>query len=320
LYAIGVQKVHERSMVLFAFVSVISGAVGPLSPVGFFPLLNGVPVLSADDYFSSRRFSGARLALSFDSTTIECCSFIGIYSPDQCGGAVMTFGPLSIFNSLFKGCKGRDGGGVACHACLLVTFSTFLQCSASQSGGIDLRNHDESESVVNVSELVGCKASYFGSFYRLSDGMFGLESVNISKSEADQCVGTAEVKAGKLRIARLRMTASRATSHNGGMCLRQLVGVEIEASVFEQCGHVSAELEAAAVLLVYMSPENGMVRQCAFIDNNPDRTTTVTVCSGKLLKMIECCFTGTAEREVKAWNADLVECRFEAKDCPTKLA
>jgi hypothetical protein len=72
--------------------------------------------------------------------------------------------------------------------------------------------------------------------------------------------------------------------------------------------------------LLYDSPGDAHVRECAFVANRPAGSFTIAVCSGAALLIAGCCFSGTREREVRSANARVVDCAFETQNCGEEIS
>jgi hypothetical protein len=59
------------------------------------------------------------------------------------------------------------------------------------------------------------------------------------------------------------------------------------------------------------------MRDCVFRNNAPDATSTVTVVSGMSLKIANCCFSGSREKELNVKAGLIDECLFEVAKCET---
>jgi hypothetical protein len=266
--------------------------------------------------YRNELFRQERSSLGFEDAVFDCCRFIGIKSPSNSGGAVMSVRTLVIFNCLFENCLGRHGGAVACHGRLDLHFTTAGRCVARREGGaIVARSQGWDSLTISESQLNGCKAGNFGTMYRLSPGDLNLTGVNISKSHADSCVGCFESKRGVDVLKRLIVTESRALAHNGALCLREAQSIDIAQCIFAKCQHQSAESNAAAVLLIYDSPLGAKLQNCVFSNNRHDASYTLTVASGGMMTIKNCCFTGDRAREINPKLLTPESCLFDQPAC-----
>jgi hypothetical protein len=113
---------------------------------------------------------------------------------------------------------------------------------------------------------------------------------------------------------------STARVHNGGFCLRHIEPLLVEFSIFERCGHVSEQAEAAAVFLIYDNPYDSSIRNCSFVENRYNGSYTISVVFGQPLALPGSCFTGPREREVHNENNPPGGCTFGAAKCPYTIA
>jgi hypothetical protein len=50
------------------------------------------------EHFREEVFRESRISFAFNNATVECCQFIGLKSPNNSGGAVISFGSLALIN------------------------------------------------------------------------------------------------------------------------------------------------------------------------------------------------------------------------------
>jgi hypothetical protein len=250
-----------------------------------------------------------------EGVRIDRCRFKGMFNTNKQGGAVYSTGPVVLFNSHFDDCQGNFGGGLCCTNGLDCDFVTFLNCTAKEGGAVDARSEHDSDTSLTMSLFLFDQARYFGSVYRLSRGIFRLIATNVTGSGATSCVGGLESKFGSAEIRFSVLSGSTAGSHNGGICTRKLNSFLAEFCLFERCAHVSKETEAAAVLLLYENPYDSSLSHCAFVNNSPDESYTLTVSNGHALMVAECCFTGEQKWEINPGNIGTENCLFEVKKC-----
>jgi hypothetical protein len=93
--------------------------------------------LDSFQLYRNELFRQERSSLGFDDAVFDCCRFIGIKSPSNSGGAVMSFRALVIFNCLFENCLGRDGGFITSEvpAALASLSAAHRPCTRSASDG-----------------------------------------------------------------------------------------------------------------------------------------------------------------------------------------
>jgi hypothetical protein len=283
-----------------------------VTPFSLFPFLGSALHFPGDivgQTIEWRREFGA------EGVRIDRCRFKGMFNTNKQGGALYSTGPLVIFKSHFDDCRAKFGGGVCCTRGVKCDFATFLSCTAKEGGAVDARSNDDSDTSMTMALFVWDHADYFGSLYCLSRGVLRLISTNIPGSRAGRCVGGLESKFGSAEIRFSVLSRSTAGSHNGGICTRQLDSFLSEFCFFEKCAHVSYEPEAAAVLLLCENPYDSLLAHCAFVDNNPSDSHTLTVCYGHGLMVAECCFTGTLKKEINPRNIGMESCQFEVEKC-----
>jgi hypothetical protein len=227
----------------------------------------------------------------------------------------MTFGSLSIFNSLFQDCEGRDGGAISGHASLTIDCVRISRCVGKIGGAFDLRAQGSDFVSVNRSVIAFCRADFFGSFYRSSKGACEIRTLNCSGSRASECVGTAEMKWGAVQFRFVSFSDSSAKAHNGGLCIRDLESMTMDSCIFAGCRHTSGESEAAAALLLYENPANSVLQNCFFLQNFPDRTSVLTVAGGQKLTIRNCCFSGKQYTEIRDRHVTVIDCNFEQRQC-----
>jgi hypothetical protein len=276
-------------------------------------------LLSSVDRFVNETYERIRLPLTLNRTEVISCTFINVKGPDHNGGAILTFNALSIINSRFDDCEGHDGGAVCSQGPLSLHFVTFFRCTARNSGAVDLRCSENATSSMNLTLFQHCRSSYCAAFYRLSDGAFVIESLNLSSLSVDQCVGSFEAKSGSLEMSFVAISNSRATRHNGGTCFREFHRLSIDCCAFVRCQHTSWESDTGAALLIYENPEGAEMRRCAFVANQAAQSCTVSVCSGHSLRVLQCCFSGSRAREVREVNVNIEDCQFETNQCDAKM-
>jgi hypothetical protein len=108
---------------------------------------------------------------------------------------------------------------------------------------------------------------------------------------------------------------STARAHNGAFCLRHLDSLSVELCTFARCGHVSDQLEAAAVFLIYDNAYDSSIRNCSFVKNRYNASYTISVVFGHPLPLPRSCVTGSCTREVQDTNGPAGGCTFEAPEC-----
>jgi hypothetical protein len=264
---------------------------------------------------SDEVYRGRRCSFGFDDAIIHNCEFRDIKSLSNSGGAVISFGSLEITDCLFELCQGREGGALSCRSALTLESVTFNECQARQAGAFHVISDTESQTQVNLSLLLKCKATYFGSLYRMAPGMFSLTHSNNTLSRADQCVGLFEMKDGSLSIDYSIFSHSSSLSHNGGICVRVPAVFEIEHCIFSKFEHTSSENDVGAVLLVYGSPQGAFIKNSDFVNNDPSGSHCLTVVHGDDVLIAGCCFTGSQAREISQRFVHIEDCTFESTVC-----
>jgi hypothetical protein len=277
-------------------------AVRAISATAFSDLLSRAVHVERFHVYRDEVFRQERTSLGFAEASFDCCRFTGIKSPGNSGGAVMSFCAVALFNCLF------DGGAVSCHGRLELRYTTARGCVAARSHGGD-------SITIADTHLRGCRAANFGTMYRLSPGDLNVTAANISKSQADNCVGCFESKNGGAALRRLIVVESKAKAHNGALCLRDTRAIDIAHCMFVKCQHQSAESEAAAVLLIYNCPFDAKLQNCAFLENRYDASHTLTVASGASMTIRNCCFTGNRAREMSPRLLTPESCLFDQRAC-----
>ena len=251
---------------------------------------------------------------SFVNSTIDCCVFSELGNAEKSGGAILSFGSLVITRSVFEKCSGKEGGAVVCFSALKLSQCSFIACTAHSAGAWKV-TASKFDTEMEFCTLVSCSATFFACFYRASDGWITISNTNMTRSTVQECVACFEIDGGVMKMTHSLMQESQARVHNGGFCLRHQFFMTIEFCAFVKNKHWSSERNAGAVALFYNNPPKSRMKECAFIDNDPSQSFTVTVADGFPLTFDRCCFTGTAEKEVNVPVPVFQNCTFAGSVC-----
>jgi hypothetical protein len=72
--------------------------------------------------------------------------------------------------------------------------------------------------------------------------------------------------------------------------------------------------------LIHENPIDSIVRDCAFLRNNPHESFTISVAIGGGLTIKGCCFSGNRQKEVREWHVVLSDCSFDQAGCETQIS
>ena len=229
-----------------------------------------------------------------------------VSSDEETGGAILSHTDLYIDNCKFIECFANIGGAVFSRSSLNITQSTFFKCkSMKNSGAFEQESQEPSTLTIALSLFDNCNSTYFGTFHRKSPGLTHLETTNITKSTASQCVGCFEVCDGEFEMMRVVFTSSFASVHNGCGVLRDLSSFEADSCAFIKCSHGSFIDTTASVLLFYQIPRYASISSSFFLNNDPSQSHNIFVSGGSTLILNECYFSGDRSKEVSASGASI---------------
>ena len=251
---------------------------------------------------------------SFVNSTVDCCVFRELGNADKSGGAILSFGPLVVTRSVFERCSGKEGGAVVCFSALKLAQCSFLACTAYSAGAWKV-TAPKFDTDMEFCTFLSCSATFFACFYRSSDGWLTISNTNMTRSTVQECVACFETNGGVMKMTHSLMQESEARVHNGGFCGRGQFLMTIELCAFVKNRHHSAERNAGAVALFYNNPPKSRLKECAFVDNYPDQSYTVSVADGFPLTFDRCCFTGSAAKEVNVPMQVFHDCTFAETSC-----
>jgi len=235
-----------------------------------------------------------------DSVIIENSKFINMFSGNLNGSAIYHTVTLIISNCLFQNCYGYLGGAISSKGSLNISLSSFINCSAvTNSGAIDIRSSTAS-TIFLFTLFHQVSARLFGCLYRFSSGGFPVENTNFSSCLAKDCVGTIENSRGSNIYKYTVFSHCGANVHNGCIVLRDLDAFEIFKCHFIKCFHVSSEQVAGAAILLYKAPQESTIRSSSFFECSHSNSYTISMNQGNPTMIIECCFSGTKEKEIRS--------------------
>ena len=251
---------------------------------------------------------------SFNPVQISNSFFNNVTNQGKAGGAILSFAPLSITNTLFLRCFSLSGGALALHNQILINFTTFRECSSEKSGGsIDFQSKMKVPIYANNTIFTLSSSKYFGTIYKETKGSTYLNDVNISYSKANQCVGALETSGGSFTCKYVIIDHSKCNIHNGCFVIRAKHKVLIDSCCFLYCEQNSFISDAAAALLFYDADHRSQIINTAFYKCRPcDHSFTVSVVSGTV-SLIQCCFSGLQEAEINQYNLNVQNCSFSKK-------
>ncbi|EAX99716.1 hypothetical protein TVAG_472180 [Trichomonas vaginalis G3] len=242
---------------------------------------------------------GERLLFSFDPVNVSNCQFINLKNNAISGGAIICFAAMRLLNCEFHGCLAKNGGAIAVHSSFFGNYLTFKSCeSINNAGTIYHQSKYVNEFNLNATAVISSKSPYFGSIVKRSLGSTIVSSLNISNSQATECVGSFEFENGPTLISFLNIDRSKANAHNGAGCIRSPVALDIKYSIFKYCTHNSYIDNVATALIIYSSSFQSKITDTYFVFCQNQNTNTLTVADGSPVKVQSCYFTGTREEEL----------------------
>jgi hypothetical protein len=256
-----------------------------------------------------------RQLLSGDPVRIADCTFIHVHARTVSGGAISCSANLQVTNSLFDHCVGKIGGAISAHEDVSIVCTTFSRCKATHSGAIDVRSEFDCDVEADFCLFASTEADLFGAMYSATFGGLKIAQANFTRPRAGECVGCMERRHGPFRLEFSILSESVAKVHNGGLCARELSSMRIDSCIFEKCRQSSPDFESAAVFLIYDNPFDSLLANSAFIENDPNESTTLTVVYGHQLLLSGCCFTGSHKKELRDPNGILGGAEFDAESC-----
>lgn len=253
-----------------------------------------------------------RLVAGFNGINVTSAHFMKLKNPAISGGAILCFAPVQLVNCMFENCEAKNGGAIADHSHFKAKFVTFRNCRAILNAGCVYHlSKYLANFYLNYSVFANSKSAFFGSFLKRSNGVSNIESVNVTNSYAQECVGSVEIESGTNEIKYLTFDKSKVTAHNGCSVFRSPTTFHLSYSIFKNCEHRSFVEQAAAALLMYYPCIGANIENCYFVNNVPADSFTVSICD-RPLTISNCHFTGDQRKEINPRNAVVNECTFNS--------
>ena len=251
--------------------------------------------------YSSHNFYEQLVLKSFQATKINDCKFISCLSNDLDGGAILSFGELTVTHCSFEACAcHKCGGAITCHDNLECISSFFDNCSSFATAAILVETNEMISSSFSLLTVVGSDCNRDSIIATMIGVTTTFDNTNISKSRTDGTYCGLYCEDRDLISSYNIFDTNVHSYYCSGIGTYTSNNIEIEKSTFINLSRKTEHPFGGLCIHINDARNSAVITQCSFIHlSTPGMPSIHFANHGCKYVISDCCFSTNESLESK---------------------